>query len=203
MRQVIASAFVSLDGVMQAPGGPTEDTSDGFRFGGWVAPCFDETVGAAVDEVLTEPYALLLGRKTYDIFAAYWPHHEDGDNSQIAKAFNAAIKYVATSSRAPLGWANSIAIHDAAADVARLKQTDGPNLLVQGSTVLLQTLFAHRLIDRLTVLTFPVILGGGKRLFEGGAKPEQWKLVNAKTSLTGVNIATYTPAGAVQTGSFE
>lgn len=202
MRKVILAAFVSLDGVMQAPGGPEEDTSVSFQHGGWTFPYFDETVGAAVGEVFTPPYSLLLGRKTYDIFAAHWPRAEDTPDGELAKQFNAATKYVATHSTAPLAWRNSIALNNPAEDVARLKQEDGPNLIVQGSTVLIQTLLKHGLIDQFTLLVFPVVLGVGKRLFGEGTQASAMKLLTSKSSPSGVTIATYEPAGEVQTGSF-
>lgn len=202
MRNVIASAFVSLDGVMQAPGGPEEDPTGGFKYGGWVWPYFDETSGAMLDEVFARPYDLLLGRKTYEIFAAYWPNQEDGANSKIARDFNKATKYVATRSGVPLTWKNSVAIHDAASDVARLKRGDGPDLLIQGSSVLVHALLKQGLIDRITLFVFPVILGQGKRFFANDAKEMALKLEKSATSPSGVTMNTYTPAGAVKTGSF-
>lgn len=202
MRKVLVGTFVSADGVMQAPGGPEEDAASGFQFGGWVAPLWDQAADAAVGKLFDGPYDLLLGRKTYDIFASYWPTYEGEENAGIAKGFNAARKYVATSSRAPLSWANSIALHDPAADVARLKQEDGPNLIVQGSSVLLETLLTHRLIDRLTIITFPVILGAGKRLF-GKDAHSALKFLSGHTSDSGVTVSTYEQAGPVKTGSME
>jgi dihydrofolate reductase len=202
MRKVIAGTFVSLDGVMQAPGGPEEDAAGGFTLGGWTVPYFDDVVGAAMHELFAPPYDLLLGRKTYDIFAAYWPQAGDGPDGEIARQFNAATKYVATSSRAPLAWANSVALHDPVADVARLKQEDGPNLVIQGSSVLIAALHGAGLIDRHTLLVFPVVLGSGKRVFGAGVKPAALKLVAAQTAPSGVVISTLEPAGAVQTGSF-
>lgn len=202
MRKVVASAFVSLDGVMQAPGGPEEDSTGGFKYGGWTAPLFDETVGAAMGEIFARPFELLLGRKTYDIFAAHWPHAEGGPDDAIAKLFNKMRKYVATRSSGPLSWSNSVAIHDAATDVARLKRETGPDLMVQGSSGLVQTLLRHDLIDELTLLVFPVVLGSGKRFFGEGAQPRTLKLQSSKTSPSGVTMNRYTPAGALKTGSF-
>jgi dihydrofolate reductase len=202
MRKVIAAAFISLDGVMQAPGGPEEDASGGFKYGGWTVPHFDETIGEAMGEVFARPYHLLLGRKTYDIFAAHWPHAEEGPDADIAKAFNNTTKYVATRSSAPLAWRNSVALHDAAADVARLKGQDGPDLLTQGSSNLLQTLLAHGLIDQFNLLVFPVVLGAGKRFFGEGGMARGLELVSAKSSPSGVTISSYVPAGEVRTGSF-
>jgi dihydrofolate reductase len=154
--------MLSLDGVMQAPGAPQEDPTGGFRFGGWTVLYWDDdAMGEFMGSMFGTPFDLLLGRKTYEIFAAYWPDHDD---NPIGKAFNAARKYVATSSREPLTWHNSVAIHDPAKDVAKLKQQDGPALLTQGSTVLLQTLLENDLVDELQLLMFPLVLGQGKRL---------------------------------------
>jgi dihydrofolate reductase len=156
MRKVITGAFVSLDGIMQGPGGPQEDPSGGFAHGGWVPPFADETFGRAVGELFAQPFDLLLGRRTYEIFAAHWPFAEGGPDDDIAKPFHACRKYVATHSDTPLTWANSMRLKDAAADVARLRREDGPALITQGSTDLLKTLFAKDLVDELWVLTFPI-----------------------------------------------
>jgi dihydrofolate reductase len=203
MRKVIASAFVSLDGVMQAPGGPAEDPTGGFGFGGWTAPYFDESLGGTMGEMFGRPFSLLLGRKTYDIFAAHWPYA--GPDDPIGKLFGEATKYVAT--RNPdfrLDWSNSVALGpDAAAAVKRLKAEDGPDLLTQGSSDFLQTLFDHDLVDELTLLVFPVILGGGKRLFQGQAAPGALKLVSSLTSDSGVMVGRYARDGAVRTGDFQ
>lgn len=199
MRKVIAATFVSLDGVMQAPGGPEEDTAGGFEFGGWTFHHWDEVMGEAMGATFNAPFDLLLGRKTYDIFAAHWPHIE---NDPIAESFNAVTKYVATRSDRPLTWKNSVALRDAATDVARLKQQDGPTLLIQGSSDLIQTLLANDLIDEFRLLVFPVVLGGGKKLFGHGALPIGLKLVESKASTTGVVMSTYVRAGEVTTGSF-
>ena len=198
MRKLITGAMVSLDGVMQAPGGPEEDPTGGFKFGGWVAPHFDEEGGNAIGALLTPPYDLLLGRKTYEIFAAYWPFQDD----PLAKDFNAATKYVATRSGIPLTWNRSVALRDAAADVARLKKEDGPKLITQGSANLIQTLLAHDLVDELHVFTFPVVLGRGKRLFGDGTKPASLKLAGSKVTPAGVTASVYQRAGAVKTGDF-
>jgi dihydrofolate reductase len=201
MRKVIAGTFVSLDGVMQAPGGPEEDPTRGFKYGGWTVHYWDEPMGQFMDKkIFGAPYDLLIGRKTYEIFAAYWPYIE-GDNA-IAKTFNAVRKYVATSSNEPLTWKNSVALHDPAADVARLKKEEGPNLLIQGSSVLIQTLLAKDLIDEFHLLVFPLVLGKGKKLFGEGAKPIGLKLVDTKVSTTGVTMATYERGGEIRTGSF-
>ena len=202
MRKLFVSAFVSLDGVMQAPGGPDEDPTGGFKFGGWTAPFSDDVIGQVIGETFGQPYELLLGRKTYEIFAAYWPYYEGGEDHFIAKAFNTTKKYVATSSTAPLAWNNSVAIHHPADDVARLKREDGPTLLIQGSSVLTHTLFAAGLIDRINLLVYPVVLGKGKRFFSDSAKPSALKLESSVTSPSGVVVNSYTSAGPVKTGSF-
>jgi dihydrofolate reductase len=200
MRKVIAGTFVTLDGVMQAPGGPEEDPTGGFTHGGWTVNYWDDTMGQAMDETFSAPFDLLLGRKTYEIFAAHWPYME-GD--PISEKFNAVTKYVATSSAEPLTWKNSVALRgNVAAEVARLKQQDGPNLLIQGSSVLIQTLLASDLIDQFNLLVFPLVLGSGKRLFGQGAIPAGLKLVDTKASTTGVTMSTYLRSGAITTGSF-
>ena len=202
MRKVILGTFVTADGMMQGPGGAEEDTENGFRFGGWVPPYWDENVGAAVDEIFNRDYDLLLGRKTYDIFAAHWPHAEQGEDAALAQVFNRITKYVATSSRAPLPWGPSVALHDPAADVAKLKRDDGPDLVIQGSSVLVQTLLGHRLIDEITLLVFPVTLGAGKRIF-GPEASGALKLISSRSTPTGVVINKYLPVGDVQTGLFD
>src|SRR5687768_14988610 len=136
MRRVIAAAFVSLDGVMQAPGGPDEDPTGGFKHGGWTVPYFDDTVAQVMTETFSKPFDLLLGRKTYEIFAAHWPHAAGGPDDFIARLFNKATKYVATTSSAPLTWKHSVAVHKPATDIAQIKKQDGPDLLIQGSSVL-------------------------------------------------------------------
>ena len=191
---------MSLDGVMQAPGGPEEDPTGGFAHGGWVAPYWDETAGGSMAPLFAEPFDLLLGRRTYEIFAAYWPYNDD---HPIGRAFNEAAKYVVTSSTEPLSWSNSHAINDGADGVARLKESVGPNLVIQGSSGLYPDLLARGLIDRLSLLTFPVLLGKGKRLFGQNGPSGALKLVESQVSTTGVIIARYEPAGAVRTGTFE
>jgi len=202
MRKVIVTAMVSLDGVMQAPGGPDEDPTGGFKYGGWVQPYFDEVLGQAIGDAFSKPFDLLLGRKTYEIFAAYWPYYEGGEDDFIAKRFNKTRKYVASHSSTPLTWNNSVAIHDAATDVAKLKRENGPDLIIQGSSELIQTLLKNDLIDEINLLIFPVMLGKGKRFFGEAAKEAALKLERSKTSPSGVTLNTYTPAGAVKTGSF-
>lgn len=203
MRRIIAAAFVSLDGVMQAPGGPQEDPTGGFAFGGWTAPHFDEALGASMSEIFGRPFDLLLGRKTYDIFAAHWPYVAD-PNDPIAGTFNDVTKYVASRAKPTLAWRNSQWLGaDAVASLKKLKSEDGPDLLVQGSSDFLQTLWKNRLIDEFSVLIFPLVLGNGKRLFGGGAVPAGLKLVKAKSYPTGVIVANYAPDGEVKTGDFQ
>jgi len=200
MRRIITAAFVSLDGVMQAPGGPEEDPTGGFTHGGWTATLWDEVMEQQMGGVMGGDFDLLLGRNTYDIFAAFWPF-QSGD--PIAEKFNAVTKYVITSSTEPLDWANSVAIHgDAATGIAKIKESEGPDLLIQGSSKLYPALLEAGLIDRLFLMTFPVILGGGKRLFADGVKAGAMKLMGSAVSGTGVIIATYEPAGPVPIGSF-
>lgn len=199
MRKLIVGGFVSLDGIMQAPGGPEEDPTGGFEYGGWVFPHWDAVTDEAMGESFARPFDLLLGRKTYEIFAAHWPYLE----GEIADPFNAATKYVATSSDEPLAWANSVRLEgDAPAAVARLKQGDGPDLLTQGSSVLVQSLLAAGLVDEMFLLVFPVLLGRGKRLIGEDAGAGEWELVDSRTSTTGVIIGRYRPKGPVRTGSF-
>ena len=184
---------------MQAPGGPEEDPTCGFDFGGWTFHYFDEVAGAAMDELFSKPFALLLGRRTYDIFAAYWPYQKD----PIAVAFNPATKYVATHRPDTLAWQNTQSLGpDIAATLRRLKQEDGPDLLIQGSGNLIQTLLAKGLIDEIRLMIFPLLLGKGKRLFGAGTPPEALKLTKHDVSTTGVMMATYEPAGKIPLGSF-
>lgn len=203
MRRIVVSTFTSLDGVMQAPGGPREDADGGFAFGGWVAPHFDEALGGTIDTIFQRPFDLLLGRRTYDIFAAHWPRVTD-PNDPIAVAFNKVTKYVASRGEPQLVWQNSQWLgRDTIATLKKLKAEDGPDLLVQGSSEVLQALWQARLVDTFTVLTFPVVLGRGKRLFGDGTTPVGLKLVDARSHPTGVIVATYAPDGNVRTGSFE
>lgn len=202
MRKVIVGAFVSLDGVMQAPGGPREDPTGGFRHGGWVAPLVDGVFGEAVGKLFGQPFDLLLGRKTYEIFAAHWPYAEDGPDDAIAKTFNSVTKYVATRKGLELNWKGSIALRDAAQDVARLKQQDGPALLTQGSADLIQSLLSSDLVDEICLFTFPVVLGEGKKLFGEGARGAAFKLIDSRVSPNGIVIARYLRDGEVKTGDF-
>jgi dihydrofolate reductase len=204
MRKVIVAAFISMDGVMQAPGGPEEDPTGGFRYGGWVWPLGDETFGEEIGKLFGQPYDLLLGRKTYEIFAAYWPYQdEDGPNADITKSFNAITKYVASRKGVDLTWKNSVALRDAAADVARVRKENGPALVTQGSGDLIQTLLANDLVDEIRTFTFPILLGKGKWLFSDRSRPAAFKLSSNKMSPNGIVIASYERAGDVQTGTFE
>jgi dihydrofolate reductase len=200
MRRIIGGAFQSLDGVMQAPGGPSEDPTGGFALGGWSTSFWDEAMGQAMGGLFGAPFDLLLGRKTYEIFAAHWPYA--AADEPIAVAFNRTAKYVVTRSDEPLAWANSHRLSGIDAIVA-LKAEEGPDLLIQGSSSLYPALLAGGLIDRLFVMTFPVILSGGKRLFGPGAGSSALKLIDHQVSTTGVTIATYEPAGPVPIGSFQ
>ncbi|MEZ2126566.1 MULTISPECIES: dihydrofolate reductase family protein [unclassified Sinorhizobium] len=203
MRKIITGAFVSLDGVMQAPGGPDEDPIGGFKYGGWAAPYFDEAMGEAVGEMFAKPFDLLLGRKTYDIFAAHWPYVDAND--PIGPLFDRITKYVAT--RNPdfkLSWQNSQTLGaDVVGALKTLKSGEGPDLLTQGSTVLLQTLFKADLVDELHISFFPVVLGKGKKLFGDGALPGALKLMSSRVSGSGVTTNKYVRAGEIVTGSFE
>ena len=200
MRKLIVSAFVTLDGVVQAPGGPGEDDSGGFAHGGWSVNYWDEQMGQVMGEAMGVPFDLVLGRTTYDIFASFWPNAGDDPG---AKSLNDATKYVASRSRPALEWSNSELIDgDAAEGIAALKQGDGPELQVHGSGNLIQTLLRHDLVDTYRLWVFPLVLGSGKRLFADGTIPAGLKLVDSKVSSTGVVMGTYEPAGEVVTGSF-
>jgi len=198
MRKIIVVEFVTLDGVMQAPGGPQEDTDGGFNYGGWVVPHFDERGGAIMHEQMTRTRALLLGRKTYEIFASYWPTHESD-----WPGINSATKYVVSDARTESLWDNTVIIKDnVVEEIRRLKQSDGPDLQVYGSSQLLQTLFKQDLADELLLKIFPITLGTGKRLFGEGAIPAAFKLTHSETTPRGVIVARYERAGEVKTGSF-
>jgi dihydrofolate reductase len=198
MRKIVVLSFITLDGVMQAPGGPDEDTSSGFKYGGWAFPYFDEALGSVMDEQLTGPFALLLGRKTFEIFASYWPQHADN-----WPGINEATKYVVSNTLREHDWSNSVFINgDAVEEIQKLKAQDGPPLQVHGSGNLIQTLLKHDLVDDLWCKIFPVTLGEGKRLFEGGTSPAAFTLESTKTSPSGVIVANYKRAGEVKTGSF-
>jgi dihydrofolate reductase len=200
MRKIIVGAQVSMDGVMQAPGEPTEDPTNGFKFGGWVMPYFDQVFGEEVDRIL-DNFDLLLGRKTYEIFAAYWPYYdEDAPHGGIAKRFNEIKKYaVSRSGEVDTSWAGSVLLRDVA-DVKRLKQEDGPNLVTQGSTELVHALLANDLVDAMSIFTVPVVLGGGKKLFVDGSAPHSFKLTSSRVSSTGLLIGHYERDGEIKMG---
>lgn len=200
MREVIGAVFVSLDGVIQAPGGPDEDRTGGFELGGWLAPFFDDAIGEQVDTLFTPPFDLLLGRRTYDIFAAFWPYNMD-EADGIGQRFDRASKYVLTASDRNFGWRNSHRLQSLDA-LAELKQGEGPDLIIQGSGTLYPQLLKAGLIDRLILMTFPVLLGSGKRLFGDGTAPGAMKLVDHLVTPGGNIVATYRPDGPVEPGSF-
>lgn len=199
MRRILGTVFQSLDGVMQAPGGPSEDPSDGFDLGGWQFGFPDEEAGEAIGASLQPPYALLLGRRTYDIFASYWPFHE-GDDKAVADAFNAADKFVMTRGDASLEWQGSrrVSSFDALAEV---KQSDGPDLQIWGSSTLYPGLIEHGLLDQLTILTYPLVLGKGKRTFPDGTAPTTWRFKDGRTTAKGTAVATFAPEPGVALGS--
>jgi dihydrofolate reductase len=198
MRKLAVNTFVSLDGVMQAPGGPDEDPTGGFTHGGWGVNYMDDEMMGQVAEA--EPYELLLGRGTYEIFAAHWPY----DEGPIADQLNGTRKHIASKTLERVEWNNSTLITgDVAEYVEALKQQDGPEIQVHGSPGLIQTLLEHGLIDEYRVWIFPVVLGTGKRFFGDGTIPGALRLVDSKVSKTGVTINTYEPAGDIDTGSFE
>jgi dihydrofolate reductase len=201
MRQLVVQTFLTLDGVMQAPGGPGEDDDGGFKHGGWSVTYWDDQMGQVMDEATRKPFAMVLGRKTYDIMAAYWPTAPEETG---AKVFNEATKYVASRSRRSLEeWSNSVLIEgDAAEGLAALKKEDGPELQVHGSANLIQSLLRSNLVDQYRLWVFPVVIGSGKRLFADGTIPSGLKLVDSKLSTTGVVIGTYEPAGEIPIGSF-
>ena len=200
MRKLIVSTFLTLDGVMQAPGGPGEDDEGGFKHGGWSVNYWDDLMGQEMGEATSKPFAMVLGRKTYDIMAAHWPHASEEEGGPI---FNQATKYVASRGRPTLEWSNSVLIEGDAADgLAALKQEDGPELQVHGSSNLIQSLLRHNLVDEYRLWIFPVVIGSGKRLFSDGAITAGLRLVDSKVSTTGVVIGTYEPAGEIAIGSF-
>ena len=200
MRQIVVSTFLTLDGVMQAPGGPEEDPDGGFDHGGWSHGYWDDAMGARMGELMGKPFDLLLGRKTYEIFAAYWPHASEEAG---AGPLNAARKHVASRTLDTVEWENSTLLEgDVAEAVAALKQGDGPELQVHGSGDLVQTLLAHDLVDEFRLMIFPVVLGTGKRLFADGAVPAGLTLTDSAVSTSGVVMATYKPGSEIKYGSF-
>lgn len=202
MRKVIVGAMVSLDGVMQGPGGPEEDPTGGFSYGGWVAPLADDVFGEEIGRMFSQPFDLLLGRKTYEIFAAHWPYAEGGPDDFIARTFNSVNKYVATRQGLDLTWKGSVALGDAVSDVAKLKQEDGPALVTQGSTELVRTLLANDLVDEINLFICPVVLGRGKKLFDERAKSAAFRVTASRVSPNGIVIAQYLRDGDVKTGDF-
>ncbi len=201
MRRLIASTFVSLDGVMQAPGGPDEDPSGGFAFGGWTFNYWDDSMDVSASGLDGKDREVVLGRKTYEIFEAYWPYQPEGD--PIARSLNAAKKHVASRTLTKVDWNNSTLLHgDVVSAIADLKAQPGPDLQIIGSGNLIQTLHAATLIDEYNVWTFPLVLGRGKRLFEGTIQPLALRLVGSKVSSTGVVMSTYVPDGEIRPGSF-
>ena len=217
MRKIRGSVFISLDGVMQAPGGPSEDPTGGFEHGGWLPQFFDEDVGQAIDDFFGRDYSLLLGRRTYDIFAAYWPYvggettgigeifdktgKDDGEAAAIemGEAFTRADKYVLTRGSPDLAWSNSHRV-GGIEELRAIKQGDGPDLVIQGSSTIYPALLGAGLLDRLTLMTFPVVLGSGKRIFGDGTPAEALKMVDHKVTRSGAVIATYEPGGKVEHG---
>jgi len=202
MRKIITTTFMTLDGVMQAPGGREEDREDGFAYGGWQgnAARWDEMMNNIMNAWMGLPFELLLGKRTYDIFAPYWPTQK---GFPIAEKFNSTRKYVVSHTHAELSWQNSKLItgDDVVAQIKKLKEEDGPDLWVYGSGNLIQTLLKHHLIDRMHLWIYPVTLGTGKRLFAEGTQAEGFKLVESKTSTSGVIFATYEPTGMLKIGS--
>lgn len=204
MRKIIVGAMISLDGIMQAPGGPTEDPTKGFKFGGWVMPHFDQVGGEEIDRLFSEKSDLLLGRKTYEIFAAYWPYYdEDAPDGWIAKRFKVINKYVVSrSGEVDTSWQGSVLLRDIA-DVERLKQEGGPNLITQGSTELVHALLAHDLVDEINLFIVPVVLGSGKKLFADGSASHTYRLTRSRVSSTGIIIAHYEHGGEIKIGGTE
>jgi dihydrofolate reductase len=199
MRKIIVCTFLTMDGILQAPGGPEEDRSDGFEWGGWMFHYGDDTTNNAIGQLMSKPFDLLLGRRTYEIFAAYWPYKDD----KIGQLFNSINKYVVATTQIDLSWKNSILLgKDTVNELNKLKEQDGNNLLVHGSGKLVQTLLANHLVDELQTWIHPITLGKGKKLFQEGTPAQQWKLTETVVSTKGVIIASYVPDGDVILGSF-
>ena len=199
MKKIIVLSFVTLDGVMQAPGGPQEDPSGGFAYGGWTVPFFDEELGKTMGEQMSKPADLLLGRKTFDIFAGYWPQHE-----AEWPGINDITKYVVSNSMSSTDWKNSVIVKgNVVEEIKKLKQQDGPDMQVHGSSNLIQTLLQNDLVDEFWLKIFPVTLGKGKRLFGEGSIPEAFSLIESKATPSGVIIASYKRNGEVKPGSFS
>lgn len=200
MRKLVVLTFVTLDGVMQAPGGPQEDTSGDFKYGGWTVGYWDDFMGKVMDTQMEEPFDLLLGRKTYEIFAAYWPNAK---NEPLADKLNEAKKYVVSTTLSKLEWNNSVLIRgDIVGEIKTLKKQDGPEIQVHGSSNLIQTLLKNDLVDEFRLKIFPITIGTGKRLFGDGAIPASFRLLESNISTMGVIVATYVRDGEIKTGSF-
>ena len=200
MRKLVVSTFTALDGVMQAPGGPEEDPTGGFKYGGWSFNYWDELMGQVMTDSMKEPFELLLGRRTYEIFAAHWPFIKD---DLVANLFNKINKYVVSESLDKVEWDNSVPIkEDVVNKIKELKNSDGSELQVHGSSNLIQTLIKNNLIDEFRLWIFPLVIGNGKKLFGEGTIPSNLKLINTKVSSTGVIISAYIPDGEIKTGSF-
>lgn len=190
---------MTMDGVLQAPGGPEEDRTNGFKYGGWQFPYWDEQMDKTLSKIMSTPFDLLLGRRTYEIFAAHWPYQHD----EISKIFNRINKYVVATTPIDLSWNNSILINkDVVNELKKRKKQDGPDLLVHGSGRLVQTLMSNHLVDVLHTWIFPITLGEGKKLFQEGTQAQQWKMTDSIVSATGTIIASYVPDGEVKCGSF-
>ncbi|MEK7102744.1 MAG: dihydrofolate reductase family protein [Patescibacteria group bacterium] len=203
MRKIITTTFITLDGVMQAPGGPEEDTSNGFKYGGWqVSVPMDEMMGSTLSAAMAAPFELLLGKTTYNIFASYWPHAKT--DSEVAIPFNSTKKYVVSHESFEPAWNNSTCITgDVVAQIQKLKEEDGSNLWVWGSGNLIQTLLKHNLIDQMQVWIYPLTIGSGKRLFADGTQAQKFSLIESKISSTGVILATYEPVPGFKTGRVD
>ena len=200
MRKLVVNTFVTLDGVMQAPGGPEEDPTGNFKYGGWSFNYWDDMMGKVMSEFMEKPFELLLGRRTYEIFAAHWPYIK---NDPTADKFNATKKYVVSKTITKLNWKNSYLIkNNIATEINELKKQDGPELQVHGSSNLIKTLINENLVDLINIWTFPLTVGKGKQLFGDGTNAINLKLIDIKSSSTGVIISTYQPAGELKLGSF-
>jgi len=200
MRKVIVFTFVTMDGVLQAPGGPHEDQSNNFKWGGWTFPYWDDSMNKVMEQATSQPYDLLLGRRTYEIFAAYWPYQKD---DPMAEKFNRIQKYVVSSQHRELPWENSVLLTgDVIAELKKLREQNGADLLIHGSGKLIQTLLQNSLVDELHTWIFPITIGTGKKLFAEGTQPGQWKQLNVQISTTGVIMASYVPDGDIKLGSF-
>jgi dihydrofolate reductase len=203
MRKIITITFVTMDGVMQAPGGPEEDASNGFKYGGWqMGLPEDEEAAGIINKFFKTSFELLLGRRTYDIFSGYWPFHEEIED--VAKPFNSTKKYVVSHESIELPWNNSeLVTEDVVSKIKELKEMDGPDLHVWGSSNLIQTMLKNNLIDQMNLFIYPVTIGSGKKLFEDGTQPKSFKLVESQITPTGVIYASYEPSGPLVTGSVE